>query len=700
MNGQEMELALVLFFLVALVLISRFREQFIEEDRQGYQHIFASVSILSMTALLKLAAASSIFTNVVFLSDSGSIQLLVLIGSLTGIVLLTAGISSWLPIARVQRQIGQERVDKLEVVRKVAQLVKIESRLPELLQNSMRYIAEGCRFERGELYCCLPYEKSIRFLEAFTGPMSPEAPEGAIQFSRTVFSQRNRHETFDYEELIDSYPANMPKATIVQPILSCGRLVALMLFWVPDQERANPEVRSIVNTVANLLGRQVRSAALEIQVDLFARSNEITGNLTSMQTKEESYRSFVSQLVSQFRPSLSFDQMSLTRLSPTGDVRRYSIGHNGAFLEELNLDKAAEVSATAYLAAHDGIMFSGMRDSREIDQIGQVYSMTRMNSQLVGLIRGIENETAIIRFGCTKGGFYRPRHKYLLQAILPIMNEKLRLLSEREVSKSYTDRVRSIKQLVEHLSTDMRFEDIACKAAESVLAATGSDMVRVSLADKRMTFLSSCAMRLSRSIEPQTPTQGHMILALMPNHLRAITDKQSIVHDQIDFADQQEDAEWSQVLAPSIGSALITPFGTHTRKGVITIGGSKGWVANTETCQFVQLVSNLLSLSLASTERIEKQVDIISEETSSVAATNSSLYRQSQIRSAMTGLMGSIELLESDRTTENNLDNCLHIMRNSVSKLISLTSDPVSETTPINVTSNRTGLPTGILESI
>ena len=192
-----------------------------------------------------------------------------------------------------------------------------------------------------------------------------------------------------------------------------------------------------------------------------------------------------------------------------------------------------------------------------------------------------------------------------------------------------------------------------------------------------------------------------MILALMPGHLRALTSNQTISHDRIDYTNQAEDAEWSQVLASSTSSALITPFSSRTGKGVITIGGSTGWVADKDTRQFVQLAAILLSICLAKSEGLElRHTETIKETTSSIGIIDSALDRQSQVRSAMTGLMGSIELLESDPTAENNLEGCLRIMRTSVSKLISLTSDPIPDMPPTSVSKNRTGLPTGILESI
>ncbi|MDF1544431.1 MAG: hypothetical protein P1R58_04945 [bacterium] len=701
MIGLEIELALAFFFLAALVLISRFRDQFLEEERHGYQQISASVSILSLIALLKLAAANSAFSNVLFLSDPGAIQLLVLVGSATGIVLLMSGISVWLPAARVHREIGRQRIERLEVVRKVLQLSRVESRIVKLLQGGLKYAAEGCRFERAELYCCPPYEKSVQFISGYSATDSQATGQGMVRFSPTLFSERNRHQAFDYSELIDNYPPGQNKVSLVQPILVKGRVVALMLFWTGKQEQVGTETRSIVNAVANLLSQQVHGRFLELRNELLADSNEVVRKLFAIKTGDNETRSFVTQLVQYFKTYLRFDQMSLTRLNCSGEVRRYSVGLNGAILEELNLDEKEVFTSRETLISSGGVASTGPGSHAEPGRGESLFNMPRMNSQLVGLIGGENGEAAIVRFGSAKSNLYRPCQKQILRTALPVLNEKLRQLSRHEDTVGYTDQIKSIARLIGYFATESEFGPFASRAAESLLAVTGSDMVRVSLADKRRTFLSSSAMRLSRSVEPQTPSRGHMILAVMPHHLRVLSGEPGAGYHQIDYSQPEEAAEWSQVLAPSICRAMIYPFGTAgTQSGTITIGSVDTQKKFNESDNFVQITAHLLSLKLMGSKLPTSGTMTVTEGRGISVVEGSSTSKAKKVRMAMTGLMDSIAILESDAEFESGTKDHLQSMRNEVNQLISLTSDAAAGTDRFDLGSGQQRISTKLMESI
>ena len=157
---QLFEYGVVLVFLMSLVAVARFRKYLSAEDASSYNHVVLGLGILAIASLAQVYHSLGIFSRVPFLSEPPFFRLAFWIGIITGLALLIDGVTSWVPLSRSYRKYNKERIDKLEFIKRIEQLVRVENRAPVIFSTSLEYMATYYDLNGGAAYMlsCLDAE--------------------------------------------------------------------------------------------------------------------------------------------------------------------------------------------------------------------------------------------------------------------------------------------------------------------------------------------------------------------------------------------------------------------------------------------------------------------------------------------------------------------------------------------------------------
>jgi len=151
-STELVEWIIPLFFLGALVLVSRFDQQISSVSRESFRLITGGLSVLALLSLMGLYRGLGLLGNVPFLSETVFFDLISWILGITGSVFILSGVAHWMPLARDQKQLYANTAHKLELLKRTEQLLGIESRLDPILANTIDYMVSHLSMDFGAVY--------------------------------------------------------------------------------------------------------------------------------------------------------------------------------------------------------------------------------------------------------------------------------------------------------------------------------------------------------------------------------------------------------------------------------------------------------------------------------------------------------------------------------------------------------------------
>ena len=87
-------------FILLLILLAKIRIKAFSNNRDSYRYTFLGISVLGVVSLLQLAGHQDALNSIPFLSEPVYRELALGIGIVSGITLMIAGASIWLPVRK------------------------------------------------------------------------------------------------------------------------------------------------------------------------------------------------------------------------------------------------------------------------------------------------------------------------------------------------------------------------------------------------------------------------------------------------------------------------------------------------------------------------------------------------------------------------------------------------------------------------
>ena len=671
MQAYSTHLVATLFFMAGMVLLSIFRERLRAENTESFRNMAAGVTVLALAALGQLAAATGALTIVPFVSAEPFFQLVSVIAAITGMILLLSGISVWLPLDRTLRLYNRIRIRRLDLLRRVEQLVGIESRLTAILEKSLRHMLAQFDLQGGGVFVRGRRSNRLHLLASYTDDDSLGA---GIALTTAAVTDRihDACEERAAEAIIATAPEGTPVPSLVLPIEVHGRVAASFVLWQEETEPMTDDDRVLLKLTCERLARRMEFEALDMDRSRRRALNHTVQELRDAITGEGRLGEKLAPAVRILREILPMELFALTIECGDNDVRRFTIGAEGMLLTEKGLSRDSIENAQSAVAR-----------SVPIDQIDPMFRSAGINSMLIRTLRFTGRPAAQVMIGSNGASDFGSREIELLDSLTDLFEN----LIGQEISRCSVDesrrRLETFNQfMVECSGYHREIGHLYDRAADLLRKELRVAVVRISTFEDDGTFIRSRALAAAHPVQQAVPADGYMVLSLMPLHTRVKGSSDSLLIDDRPETPAISRAEAQQIYQADLQSSLLTPITVAGEvRGVIALAERRPqsrYRITDSARRLTELVASALSLAIRLHETPWDVVAPVGPQ-----AIDNSTGVNNRIRSSLTGILGSVEILRSRGGKTDEIDRYIGILDRSARRLEACLGTPADDMEPI-----------------
>ncbi len=664
--------AMAVFLLLALILVRGFRTQIKTDNAESYDNVAGGLVILALTALARVYFMLGLFDGVPFLSEPVFFDLAYWICIITGATFVISGVANWLPLARYHRKFNQGKIRNLDLLRKIEQLIGAGARLDSVLAHSLEYMTGRMSFTSGAVFKCSPS----------TGQLSVTATTGQLPFPADLLQQIRLKGIEGSQPLSRPddglgrsrilFPQGQTGPQVTLPILVSNRPVGYFLFWDDRSEEIDSDDMLTLRLAIDAIARKIDMDRMTLRQQSEAGRFRFRQRLQRAVIRERGTKEKFAVLARGLVERGEFDYVSLSILeSTTNRIRRFSCGPEARILVEpgLPLPDSNSLTAAAYYAdrevCHQSLTSDKQPGPDEIVTARRVSSLMALPLPVGGEYRVVLTLASEVpsAFGREVRDDLRSLNGLVAEVAWP---ETARLMVGRE-----TRRLKELSRFCSVVSDGESQRSAIEMAARMISDELDAGLVRISRLDETGSFLESLALVSETPMTEMVPANGQMIISLMPLHEQVLKTGNQLMIDRKVEASRMPEIEARQAFTDTARTALLVPILAGSKAvGVISIADfDRRLVPALERGSrlFIQTVARLLSLAVGRPE---------------VAAGPPAEYRpgevpasgreiRTQVKSSLTGILGSVEMLRSNPASpaDENLERYLSIIDRSARRI-------------------------------
>ncbi len=662
--------AICLFFLAALILIAELKTQIRSESPEGYNNIVGGLSVLALVSVSNWFNSINLYDAVPFLSQPVFYSLASWIGVIVGTSLLMIGVSNWLPLARRHRVYNKTRVQHLEMLRRVEQLVGVESRLDTVLSTTLGYMIENFGFSAGAVF---KYSESQNNLSLATtsGTDTVEADcLKALSIVQDKYDDYRLGVRSDPVGAFEGYPESLNRPQEVLPIEVSGRTVGFFMLWNDGAEKCGSDDGVTLRLAIDIIARKIDLDRLTLNVQALQESDRWVSEMQSRIDTAGSVGERIGALARGLNKELSVDYGALAIIEDDNYVRRYSFGPGGQVLVDAGLTTPEQGMLTGPAFAFNRTVTVHDLPNNRQPSLGEIVTDNDVRSLIALPVAQEGDQTAVMIVASRIENAYGVSELRRLEALRPVLNRLLDMEKASEKLKRVEARITRLNQTAKRLGGLRTTDEVLQEAARLISEETGADIVRISIADDEHAFLESRALVSTRPLTGMVPGYGQSIVSLMPVHERVLQDRVTTRVGRGHADAMLSEIETKQSFAEGITNALIVPITVGNKAvGVVAVGAGEdnaGGLESEATGSFIEAIAGLLAASLRTSVRPNGVAT-----DSDTASDARELELRNRLKSPLTGIIGSVEYLKSRslESDDEQIKKYVSILDRSVSKM-------------------------------
>lgn len=676
------DLLVALFFLMSLVVVARFRNEIRIHDAESYRFLSGGLAVLAVVSLIRIYSGIGLFAAIPFLSDPLFFKVISWIGIITGATFVVSGVSTWLPIARVNRQIGYDLVKRLELIKRVEQLVMVETRQPEILCTTLDYMVELNGISWGAVFDCPTDSSAATLLSTAGSPVTEASNLHQIKCAGDDFLGSDAMESPGTTNIMRKLSSVMLPPNLVLPLVSGERVYGAFLLWSSPEGMSNEsEMRVNLKIAVDAITRQLDLESYRSEATLDNQNRRFRHALEgAVDPTLELKENFVT-LARMMSSHLQADHVSLAIPSGDGLMRRLTVGTGGTLLDEVGLDFQAENS-------HVGYVFE-FGEPMSIPDLEESSPLPASDLAVIGGTRSVVaipvfdrgHKQGVLSIGSQDINVFDSGHEQTLQTIMPIFSD---LLLADGHSRTLSETQRRFSVVEGFLREICVLEDLQAafqQAADLIKSELDCSMVRIATYNHDGVFLRSRAFAHDDRVRPTTPHDGHMVLSLMPLH-QQVRDRRQVLLIGPDLSLSLEAAEASQAFFGETPNAMLVPITVGPQVlAVISIANAH------RSSQFKLHRTDILlarsiagALSLAIQAELNRGVTRKRDQQDKITSPGPASRLRRQVNSSLSGIMGSLEMIKAQqKPSGRELDKYLSIIDKSAQRIHECVTEPSPE---------------------
>jgi hypothetical protein len=576
MTQSVVDWLVVLFFLIALAFVSRFRRTMRAVDAASYQHISAGLVILSVIALARLYAELGAFERLPFLSEPLFFKLVSWIGIITGIMFLISGVSSWLPLAKkLEGRDTQERTSA-QLIREVEQLLAVEHRMDPLLSNILTHIVDTFQYRAGAVFTVAATSHESRLVSSVG-----EADEVRERLQEAFFDLhgwKRYLEGYAAESsgMFTNLPVTLGTPSLLVPIVVSERPRAVFAAWSGDRTHVTYDDRLQLKLVSDILARRMREEVTQVKNRFLMRCASLRDEVRRAMDTSGARPESLPIIMRHLSEVLPIDYLSLVLLHPTRPVcDRYSVGADNRLLTFKGMPWPGRNETLARIMASDEPSISQRRPN-QLDDFPPGFLPPALEEVALAPIRFEGQPGGLLILGAERSRAFGRRTAALLEVVTSTLAQLVYSHVRRAGDVSWEARLVRLYQLAHHSDRTENPGAWLDRATEFLADELGFETVRISACDPDGRFLNSRALRTPELSPHMAPATESMILALMPAHTETLETGEVVYVEGDEALSRSSEAERMSVYRADLAQLLIVPIVRQRRTlGVITAADSR-----------------------------------------------------------------------------------------------------------------------------
>ncbi|PWB76434.1 hypothetical protein C3F09_00250 [candidate division GN15 bacterium] len=668
---QLAEWTIPLIFLLALVLLLKFRPALTAISRESYRCVSAGVATLAIVSVARVYYLNGLFTYIPFLSEPLFYRVVSWIGIITGTILVANGLSAWLPIVRLWKQNARTEARYSGFVQKIERLTGVESRADRLISLTLTVMFEHFRLRRG---VALRFSRRENKFD-LTGCV-PETLCTQESFAQTTLNYQIWRSvcsgTADTTgRALEGLPATLQQADFIVPLTLGDQPLGCFLLWSDDDEPLSEEDVKHLRFAADAIARKVDADRLHMRADYYHRLALLNEKIHESVSSDRSLLKNLGTVLSAVSRTLNIDFVSLQIVgSGPRPVTCLSIGSNGALLTEKGLAAPPEGSPIhrALITGQPVIQQEPERNGSDPNDL-----MLAMPALAAVPIPTATKKSFVFVLSSRSRGAVGRQTARMLQSLGPVVTRLVELSESSRVAGNADRTLATLCNLHFNARRNPDFEAACSRAAAFLRGTLPADVVRISLVEPDSPFLRSLAFTGWDRARSTSPNDTLLIRSLMPLHDLAVRTGQIVLSPSHDFTVEPTAVEMERCLGGSMNALAILPVMNDGRtEAVITVGRTTRTTAGNFTRSEVLLAratADALSTVLVTGSR-KPAPSFGRFRFGSFDSPFAAMELRSRMKSSLSGIMGSVELMKAQNEPDTpSMNRYLSIIDKSAQRM-------------------------------
>ncbi len=668
MSKFVLDLFFAATFAVLLMILLRTRSKLFTENRSSFKYSVTGLLVLFFVSLVQLSANQRFFGTVPFLSEPMYLEMVQIIGIISGITLLVAGASLWIP----GRKKNKNNDDKIEIASEIAARIKLEvvrSKHPNFIFDELpTSIAHAFNFDG---LAVLKY--SSRSQTVHLTKYNGVRPDYHNQIKKSIRSRKDQAEIFGCICRLGHPAAEMP-------VRVQGRQVAGMYFWKNGIKKAPESDQIALNRISEMVSSHFGAYYEKIKSEYYETSWRHYFQAIDILRGKGSLKGRMQLLSQLFHQAVGSEYFSLAvMLNGRENIRQYTCGLNGNTLLDGHSNPMRQsgyfskvIDSGRGIIVHDATKSDLVSNESLIVECGQ-------NSLLAVPLFGMGRTLAVLTLGHKTAGYFNHRRllraEMLASALTPAVEKELAQVAvegrERYLSALLTfDREsENIQNLDQQLN----------RAAEIIEKSLLTTMVRIAIVGADNISLSTRAMYTVRPFDRGEVDTVNLSSKTAFWHHLAATEQRPMLINQEDAETRMNKNEASALVFDTVRSALIVPITINGLTfGLITLGEERNWQRYSYDASAINFVREMAA-RLGMAIKLLKFSQALVSERGAVRIDESAEGRKhlvNRLKSPASTIRGSLDLLKrGGELVGDRSGRLMSMMDESTEKIMALLNE-------------------------
>ncbi len=654
-------------FILLLILLAKIRIKAFSNNRDSYRYTFLGISVLGVVSLLQLAGHQDALNSIPFLSEPVYRELALGIGIVSGITLMIAGASIWLPVRKKKtgktENSGYSK-STLDIERAIFRSQNFKSllkRLPKMISHDFKFNAYAIIYRQNRLkkYVCTDYEG----MEETEVQLIKDTDFSLINAKRQAI------------EIMSKIPYDY-----CLPVMLNNRTQAIMLFRKEEGTIVSEPERTSLEGIARALTNRLNNEYISKKEQFYSRCREYSGHIKNILAAKNSISSNLSIFHQLFNRAVGAEYFSLAIIGKRhSNPKVYTVGINGNILVDGgNTSIMKNSHFRKILSDKKPLLINNI--NKAPDQVPDSLSVSCGQCSLMAQPIIIDNQVmAILILGHSAASHFSRKDLLLAETMAYSLTSAI----ESELNRrSIFERDRCLAAINGFESAVRKATDINSllkAAADLLINNLSTTMVRITVLDDFRIKLKTAAIKTIRPMADLNTNDSMISRELTYWHQIVAEEGRLLLINQNDGDSRMGKSEIESLVFTGVQSALIVPIVVNGRTfGMITLGEMRAWERTSYDSPAISFCKTIAAkiadtIKLLQLSRLMVSKRDIKDVNGNSKSDKSLLNR---LKVPMTNLQGSLEILKiKGSQMDGDTNRILSQMEESSNDIVNLLND-------------------------